>query len=105
MNDDHPKGFDTLDLDLEELDDAPTDRIVPPDDPPQTDPTHAAVIDPGTADEIEREYAPTVQEDGRLTFVATVGPDGRLIVPRQILEGEGALEPGDELLIRAQKIE
>ena len=92
-------GFDTQDLELEEFDDAPTQRFE--DLPPNTDPAHAGVLEADVAQEIRREHEVTVHEDEKLTFVGRVDEQGRIVVGEEL---RGALKPGDELIIRAEKI-
>lgn len=91
------------DSDEIEDDDAPTDRVLAEDVSHQTDPTHAAVIDASLADKIAQDFAPTVQDDGRITFVARIDEHGRIVVPERFLLN-GALRPGDEIIIQARKV-
>jgi len=86
-----------------EDDDAPTDRVLGQDVSVETDPTHAAVIDAALADRIAQDLSPTVQDDGRITFVAKLDQDGRIVVPERFLV-KGVLRPGDEILIQARKV-
>lgn len=108
MEDDDSKlhnGPDTLDIELEALEDAPTDRLSSSGVVPKTDPTHAGVLDAATANVIQQNFAETVQDDDRITFVAFVDQEGRIVVPDRLLKGKDGIRPGDELLIQAKKID
>lgn len=93
-------GFDTLDIELEEFDSAPTQKFET--ESPMTDPAHAAVLQAEVAMEIRREHEETITEENTLTFVGKVDEEGRIVVS-EALRGS-VLKPGDELIIRAEKI-
>lgn len=89
---------DTVNFD----DDAPTERI-PIEDVKRTDPAHAGVLDSKIAASIRMDFGETVADEDRMTFIGIVDSEGRILVPENV-RGARGIQPGDELLIQAQKI-
>lgn len=102
MSDDSDQRFaaDTMNGEID--DDAPTERVSG-DVAPETDPVHAGVIDSKLAASIRADFAPTIQEEDRITFVGIVDSEGRILVPERIRNSR-AIQPGDEILVQAKKL-
>ncbi len=75
-------------------DDTPTDRVEGDGLPPEA---FAWATGPGT------EPQATVEEEGYFVFVATVGPQGSVVLPDH-LANDGTVKEGDTLFIRAKVV-
>ena len=81
-----------------------TERIADNKVAPETDPGHLEVLDADVAERLRMDFAPTITEDERITFVAIVDGDGRLLVPERI-RASHTFSPGDQFLVQAKKLD
>ncbi len=97
-------GDEQSDATVNYSDDSPTEKLSGGEVFVQaTNPMHAGVLDPTLAAAIRADHAATVADEDRITFLAQVDADGRILIPENVRASRD-IAPGDELLIMAHKI-